>query len=48
LLLIPAMLLALSLPFAIMHIEVRYLIPIKIFGLISFTAASLMLSLQKD
>jgi len=47
LLLIPAMLLTLSLPFAIMHIEVRYLIPIKIFGLISFTAASLILSLQK-
>jgi hypothetical protein len=46
LLLIPAMLLTLSLPFAIMHIEVRYLLPIKIFGLLSFTTASLIISLQ--
>lgn len=42
LLIVPLGLLALLAPFAIMHVEPRYLIPLKIWGLLAFTSASIL------
>ena len=42
LLIVPLGLLALLAPFAIIHIEPRYLIPLKIWGLLAFTSASIL------